>query len=47
MGKHMINLTEVVTKRGFLKDEGREPDVEEASNKPFKGCDKERISENL
>jgi hypothetical protein len=35
------------TKRGLLRDEGRELDVEEASDKPRRGCDRERISEKL
>jgi hypothetical protein len=45
--KHLINLVEVVTEGGFLRDEGRELDVEEASDKPRRGCDRERISKNL
>jgi hypothetical protein len=43
--KHLINLAEAVTEGGFLRDEGRELDVEEASDKA--DCDRERISENL
>jgi hypothetical protein len=45
--KHLINLVEVVTEGGFLKDEGHELDAEEASDKARRGGDRERISENL
>jgi hypothetical protein len=47
LGKHLINLTEAVTKRGFLRDEGHDIDAEEAYDKPYRGCDRERIYENL
>jgi hypothetical protein len=45
--KHLINIVEAVTERGFLRDEGRKLDVEEIFDKPRRGYDKERISENL
>jgi hypothetical protein len=35
MGKHLINLAEAVTERGFLRDEGHKLDVGEESNKPI------------
>jgi hypothetical protein len=47
MRKHLINLVKVVTEGGFLRDEGREFDVDEAYDKPRIGCDRERISNNL
>jgi hypothetical protein len=34
-------------KEGLLRDEGHELDVEEASDKPRRGCDRERVSEEL
>jgi hypothetical protein len=34
-------------KKGHLRDEGHELDAEEASDKPRRGCDRERVSEEL
>jgi hypothetical protein len=45
--KHLINLVEAVIEGGFLRDEGREIDAKEASDKPCRGYDRERISDNL
>jgi hypothetical protein len=36
-----------MSKGGFIRDEERELDAEEAFDEPHRGCDRERISENL